>query len=125
MEITYKSAFDAFSALKGIMSTKGLCGSSQIKLVRLWKELRIHAETMTEADSALVSEYGTVEESGLVKFYDDGKRSEFLKKRAEMFSEKIDISPITIKSEDALWDAMSPEVLSLLDGIILIEEEEK
>lgn len=125
MRITYKTAFDAFSALKDIMSAKGLCGATQIKLVVLWRELAECAKTLKDADGMLISEYGTVGENGVVSFKDERKRGEFLKKREEMFSEEVDVNPILIRKEDAFWAASSPEALLLLDGLILFEEEKQ
>ena len=125
MKISYQQAFDAMSALKDIMTAKGLCGSTQIKLVRLWRELEGHTKTMTEAESMLASEYGVVGENGVIEFYDNEKRGEFLRRRKEMFSEEVDLNCVSIRAEEAFWSASSPSALVLLDQIILIEEEEK
>lgn len=125
MKITYQQAFDAATAMKDIMTAKGLRGASQIKIVRLWRELGEHVKTVSEADSMLASEYGTIGENGVVVFFDDGKRPEFLRRRAEMLSEMVDVTPISIVDEEAFWAASSPNVLSALDGLILFEEEKQ
>ena len=125
MNITYKNALDSLPALKGLMSAKGLCGASQIRLVRLWKELSEHVKTLTEADTMLVGEYGKIGDGGVVSFFDESKKDEFLRRRDEMFSEMVEVTPITIKAEDAFFSASSPEMLILLEDLINFEEEEK
>lgn len=125
MKITYKNALDSLPALKGLMSARGLCGTSQIRLVRLWKELSEHVKTLTETDNILVREYGEIGDGGIVSFFDESKKDEFLRRREEMFSEMVEVTPITVKAEDAFFMASSPEALVLLERLIDFEEEEK
>ena len=124
---TYQHVRDAFAALSPIMKQKGLSGTTQIAIARLWRALAEPAAIYADAELAAVREFGRIKADGkTIQFRDDNAKAAYLAKLAEMHAAEIaPIPPVRIPADPALFAATTPEALAALEPFITFEGSEE
>jgi len=124
MQVTMKQVIGACEALWPLMVTRGLSGSTQYALMRLWARLAGERALYLAAELKLARECGTLDEAGKIAFASTEAAQEYAMRREELLCEEVAVAPERVKDEIGLWDAMTPKALMQLDGLLEIAEVE-
>lgn len=124
MQVTMKQVIGACEALWPLMETRGLSGSTQYALMRLWARLAGERALYLAAELKLARECGAPGEDGKITFDGPEAAREYMMRREELLGEEVAIAPERVKDEIGLWDAMTPKALMQLDGLLEIAEVE-
>ncbi len=124
MQVTMRRVLEACDALWPLMETRGLSGSVQYALMRLWARLAGERAMYLAAELKLARECGTLSEDGKISFESAEAAKEFAARRDELLGEEVAIAPERVKDEIGLWDALTPKALMQLDGLLDIVEVE-
>jgi hypothetical protein len=123
MKITMNRVILASDAMIPLMRAAGLSSAAQRGLCRLWQTLGDARDCFVLAETQLAEEYGTLGADRKLTFKQDSDAAEYSRRRAALLGEEVEITPIRIPDEPALWAASTPMVMLRLDGILLIGEE--
>ncbi len=123
--MTVNRVLMALEVMPPLMRAKGLSAGEQIALVRLYRNLADERDAFCLAERNLVDAWGgEVDGEGKVKFPDATAAASFRKAQMELRGADVEIEGIKLRSTDALWAVMTPEILMNMEGILEIKEEE-
>lgn len=122
MQATMRQVMGACDALWPLMEARGLAGSTQYAVMRLWARLAGERAMYLAAELKLARECGTVDEAGNIAFTDERAAREYAVRREELLSEPVEIIPERVRGDAAVWEAMTPKALMQLEGLLVIEE---
>lgn len=125
MKITMNRVLAACEAMMPLMEATGLSMRAQLGLVRLWKRLGEERNLYVAAEQKLAREHGTIGDDGRVVFRDELDAGEFARRRTELLCEEVEIEPVEIPDEAALWAASTPKVMMQLEGLLGLVKGEK
>lgn len=123
MQVTVKRVLGACEALWPLMEARGLSGSTQYAIMRLWARLAGERALFFTAELKLARECGTVDETGKISFPEEAAARDYLTRREEMLGEVVEIEPERVVGESGLWEALTPKALLALEGLFEISEE--
>ncbi len=124
MKLTMSRVLIAMDAIRPLMEVRGLSAGAQMALVRLYRGLADERDIYCAAELNLARQCGEVSADGKISFADADAEARYAAGRRELLAQEAEIGVVGVPGERALWDAMTPQTLLQLEGILCIEEGE-